>query len=384
MMKRQLIIVAGLVILVGSVLGMKYLSSLKESSARKAPPAAVRSVEFVEIENDTIQAKIAVTGKAIAKNRIDIFAEVTGNLLSSSSKFKVGNSYGQGENLIAIENSEMRLSVQSAKSNFLSVLTRILPDLKLDYPDAFEAWQKYTDDFSINGPLAALPEINGKEKYFLSSQGVLNQYYTIKSQESRLSKYTISAPFSGVVAESNINPGALVRAGQKLGSFIKTGVFELEFAVDLNHLPFIQIGSSAQLESNQIAGNFVGKVTRISDALDATTQSAKVIVEINDARIREGMYLTGAILTKAFPNAFILAKNQINAQNEAFVILNGELKGVDVKPLFIGENEVVTDQLSNGDKVLRTVFDGAFTGARVQIEGEETSRPNNEKAKTEE
>lgn len=384
MKKRQYVIIAGILIFFGSIFGMRYISSLKESSARKAPPAALRSVEFIEVRNDTIQAKIAVTGKAIAKDRIEIFAEVTGNLMPSSSKFKVGNLYKIGENLIVVENSEMQLSVQSAKSNFLSVLTRILPDLKLDYPEAFDVWQKYTDNFSLTNSLAPIPEINGKEKYFLSSQGVLNQYYTIKSQEVRLSKYTIAAPYNGVVSESNINPGTLVRAGQKLGSFIKTGVFELEFSVDLNHLPFIQIGSKAQLESNQIKGDFVGKVTRISNALDATTQSAKVIVEVNDKRLREGMYLTGAILTKEFPNAFILTKNQINAQNEAFVISEGQLTGVDVKPLFIGENEVVTSQLTNGVKVLRSVFDGAFSGARVQIEGGEVPKSTDKPTKREE
>ncbi|MFY0672697.1 MAG: HlyD family efflux transporter periplasmic adaptor subunit [Bacteroidia bacterium] len=384
MKKRQYIIIAGIAIFLASIFGMKYISSLKESSARKAPPAAVRSVAFVDVKNDTIQARIAVTGKTVAKDRIDIFAEVSGNLLPSSSKFKIGNSYGKGENLLAIENSEMQLSLQGAKSNFLSVLTRILPDLKLDYPTAFELWQNYTDNFSISGPLAPLPEIKGKEKYFLSSQGVLNQYYTIKSQEVRLAKYTISAPYAGIVSESNINPGTLVRAGQKLGSFIKTGVFEIEFPVDLNHLPFIKIGSKAALTSNQIKGEFEGKVTRISNALDATTQSAKVIVEIIDDRIKEGMYLTGAILTKEFPGAFILAKNQINSQNEAFVILNGELKSVDVKALFVGENEVVTNQLKDGDKILQTVFDGAFSGARVQIEGEKTTEPLKETEKTEE
>ena len=198
-----------------------------------------------------------------------------------------------------------------------------------------------------------------------------------------MAKYTILAPYSEVVSESNINPGTLVRAGQKLGSFIKTGVFELELSVDLNHLPFIQVGSSAVFELNQIGGEFTGKVTRISNALDAATQSAKVIVEVNDARIKEGMYLTGAILTKAFPDAFILTKNQISSQNEAFLIANGELKGVKVQPLFTGENEVVTNQLSNGDKMLKTVFDGAFTGARVQMEGEEVKKLMNKAAKTE-
>ncbi len=375
MKKRQIVILIGIAILVLGFFGMRYLSSLKENSARKTPPPAMRSVEFIVAENDTLQAKIPVTGKLQAKDRIEIYAEVTGNLLSNSSNFKVGNAFGQGQVLLSIDNSELSLSIQSAKSNFLSVLTRVLPDLKLDYPNAFEAWKNYTESFSVNKPLQTLPEINGKEKYFLSSQGVLNQYYAIKSQEARLAKYTITAPYSGTVAESMVNPGTLIRAGQKLGSFIKNNVFEIEFSIDLNQLPYIQQGSDAVLFSNQIEGEFKGKVTRISNALDANTQSAKVIVEINDNRLKEGMYLTGSILTAPFNNVFMLSKGMVNAKSEAFVIENGELKARKIAPLFIGENELVTADLKNGEKLLRTMFDGAHDGVKVLIQ--EPSEENN-------
>lgn len=369
MKTRQLVIVAGLVIFFGGIFGMKYLSSLKETSARKTPPPAIRSAEYVDVLNVTQQAKIPVTGKTISKEKIDIYAEVSGNLLSSSSKFKVGNSFSKGQVLISIDNSELSLSVQSLKSNFLSVLTRVLPDLKLDYPDVFEAWKSYADNFSVTKRLADLPEIKGKEKYFLSTQGVLNQYYSIKSQEARLAKFTIEAPFSGIVSESNINPGTLVRVGQKLGSFIKTNVFEVEVSIDLSHLPYVSQGSEVVLRSNQIAGEYLGKVTRVSQALDPATQSAKVVVEVSDEQLKEGMYLTGCILTTEFESVFILTKNQINSNNETFVIENGALKAVKINPLFIGENEVVTADLKTGDKILKSLYDGAFDGALVRIEG---------------
>ncbi|MCB0738929.1 MAG: HlyD family efflux transporter periplasmic adaptor subunit, partial [Bacteroidetes bacterium] len=243
--------------------------------------------------------------------------------------------------------------------------------------EAYPAWNNYTDAFTVTGALKPLPEIKGKEKYYLSSQGVFNQYYSIKSQEARLAKYTIQAPFTGTVSMAGIKPGTLVRAGQKLGEFINTKTFEIEVSIDLNHLPFAQVGAEVMLSSNQVEGQFVGKVSRISDALDPATQSAKIIVELSEPSLKDGMYLHGYILTKEFENAVALSKAQITEKNTGFLIENGRLKEVPLSPLFVGENEIITAQLKNGDKVLRTLFMGAVNGTRVAVEGDENAPSKN-------
>jgi len=384
MKTRQLIILAGIAIFLGGCFGMRYLSSLKEGSDRNPPIPSIRSVEFNTVENQLIEAQIPVTGKLVAKEKIELYAEVNGNLLGASSNFKEGNKYNSGQALVIIDNSELLLSIQSQKSTFLSLLTRVLPDLKLDYPAVFDAWKKYADDFSVKKTLAELPLIQGNEKYYLSTQGVFNQYYAIKSQEARLAKYVIYAPFSGTVSQALIKPGTLVRAGQKLGEFINTSVFEMEVSIDLTHLSYVKVGSKVPLSSSQIAGSFEGKVARISDALDAATQSARIIIEIKDPNLKEGMYLSGAILTEPFENVYVLAKNQISASSEAFVIEDGKLKARKVTPLFIGENEVVSADFKTGEKILRSIYAGAFDGARVQFEGDNSTKKANEGPKSDE
>ena len=362
--------------MLGGCFANNYLASLKKNSKRQPPPPSMRSAEYVEVINRTIEAEVPITGKLVAKDKIEIYAEVGGNLMTSSSRFKEGNKFSVGEALVRIDNSELSLSLQSQKSTFLSLITRILPDLKLDYPEAFSAWKTYADGFSVSKPLADLPEIVGKEKYYLSTQGVFNQYYSIKSQEARLSKFTIYAPFLGTVSQASIKPGTLVRVGQKLGEFIKTGVYEIEAAIDLDYLQFVAAGSKVHLESSQVDGVFEGNVVRISDALDANTQSAKVIIEVKSDRVIEGMYLTGAILTEPFQEAFVLQKNQINDKGETYLIEEGKLKAIALRPLFIGENEVVVANLKNGDKVLSMIYPGAFDGASINIGSSDDTEGN--------
>jgi len=379
MNKRPIIIIASITLVVVSFFGKNYLSSLKDTSERVAPKPQVRSAAFVEVKTNTLRGKIPITGKLVAKDRIEIYAEVSGNLLASSSRFKSGNRFSAGEKLVAIDNTELSLSVISQKSNFLSTLTRILPDLKLDYPEVFETWKTYTDQFSVEKAMKSLPQIKGSEKYFLSTQGVLNQYYAIRSQEARLAKYNILAPYSGTVAQASIKPGTLVRAGQKLGEFIRLGAFELEVAIDLEYLQYISIGAEAQLTSNQVPGSFKGKVVRVSESLDANTQSAMVILELEGDLLKEGMYLNGTIFTEPFTNAFLLTNKQLNANDETFIIEDGTLHVKPLEVLFRGENEVLTSGLQDGQKILENLYEGAKDGAPVMIEGSEEKDEEQEK-----
>ena len=270
MKNRQLIIVAALAILVCGVLAMMYIIGLKQGAERKAPPPAIRSVEYISVSNANIQAEIPVTGKIESKDKIEIYAEVSGTLEANSIRFKEGNSFAKGSMLLSMDNSELTLNIQSAKSNFLSTLTRILPDLKLDYPLSFDKWKAYADAFSVSKPLKSLPEVSGNEKYYLSTQGIYNQFYSIKSQEARLAKYQILAPFSGTVSMASIKPGTLVRAGQKLGEFISTSVFEVGVSIDLEHLPFVKEGADVLLSSSQMNDRFTGHVSRIKRCLGSS------------------------------------------------------------------------------------------------------------------
>ena len=52
----------------------------------------------------------------------------------------------------------------------------------------------------------------------------------VKNLEERLND-TIKSPFEGTLIEAYGSVGTLVSPGQKLGTFINTNIFELEFSV---------------------------------------------------------------------------------------------------------------------------------------------------------
>ena len=72
----------------------------------------------------------------------------------------------------------------------MNQITLMLPDLKSDYAESFPAWEAYLQNLDPEKPLAPLPDpATNQEKYFVSARNLYNLYYTIQSQEKRLTKY---------------------------------------------------------------------------------------------------------------------------------------------------------------------------------------------------
>jgi multidrug resistance efflux pump len=130
---------------------------------------------------------------------------------------------------------------------------------------------------------------------YLASHNILNLFYDIKSMEAIYNKYTIEAPFNGVVTQSNINPGTLVRNGQKLGEFINTYLYEMAVPVKASDLHKISIGKVVEL--NTVANDkiYKGKIVRINSTVDQQTQSVQVYIQSTDKGILDGMFFNVVI-----------------------------------------------------------------------------------------
>ena len=107
----------------------------------------------------------------------------------------------------------------------------------------------YTDAFDLKKRTPPLPAFGSDgEKYFLVGRQLLNNYYSLRNLETRLTKFTIYAPFTGIVTEHNINLGALVRQGQLLGRFIKEGNYEVNLSLAVAFANSIAIGQTVNLK----------------------------------------------------------------------------------------------------------------------------------------
>ena len=367
MSRKQLLMgLLALFILVLGVLAMRGLSSMKKPAVRKAPPKVIKRVKVRTIVNGPVESRIELTGRLSARDKVEVFAEVGGVLQPASRRFREGNAFGKGSPMLVIDNTEAKLNLMAQKAALLNQITLILPDLKLDYPEGFPAWKSYLEAFDPESNIASFPEpATEAEKYFISSKNLYNQYYNIRSAEERLRKYTIYAPFSGVVTEALVQDGTLVRVGQKLGTFANNYSYELEVAAALEELKFLRKGAKVELKARESEQKWTGAVTRISETIDPNTQTVKVYVQVNGKGLREGMYLDATISGTQIEGAIEIPRKLLDDSNKVFAVSDSVLQLLPVDPVKYTTSSVIVKGIPDGTQLLNEYVLGAYEGMKV-------------------
>ncbi len=367
---RQLSIVAGVLILIGAGMFARKLSEQKEPPKEKETTVeAAPQVEVIAVQNATIASSIPIQGRLEAYNKTRIFSEVQGVLKSSDRPFKIGTYFPKGSILLNIDQEETRLNLLAQRSALMNAITMMMPDLKIDYPTSFDQWKSYLDQFDVKQSLRTFPEpLNDQEKYFIANRNLLNQYYSIKSLETRLGKYVVTAPFSGVLTQANVTAGSLVSPGQVLGELMNSSNYELAATAQLADLKHIQVGDKVTLTSDDINDSWKGSVKRINNQVDPMTQSVTVYINVNGKNLREGMYLRGEVAANSINNAIEVPIELVDLDTKTtYVVKEDKLVKQTVDILQERGTTVVLAGLENGTAILKNRLVNAFEGMEVKV-----------------
>lgn len=374
-MKSILRFVAGLAILAVGIFVMKGLVGMKTEPPVKSRPVTARPVKATEVVLVANQPHTPIEGRVDALYRMSLFAEVNGVLAIGGKEFREGTRFRRGEVILRMDDREPRSALVAQRSQFLQSLSVALADLRVDFPEAWSAWMDYVESFDVTKAMAPLPEPRDqRERLFLANRGILSSYHNIRSAEERLAKFQVVAPFDGVMTEAFVQPGGLVRAGQPMGTFVGDGAFEVKSAVHARYLPVLAAGDSVAFFEESGIQVAVGQVNRIASNVDPATQSASVfcgIRAVESDQLRDGRYLSGAIVSTPILESFALRVDLISPSNTLFVVSeeNDEqvLRERKVEVLFRSQEIAIVRGLADGFRVLAEPMNGTYDGMPVNI-----------------
>lgn len=341
-----------------------YNSFIANKKQRKFPTRKIEKTVFTEVvKNSEVPIVINERGSLRAKNRVQLFSEVQGVLKNTKKEFRVGVSFKKGEVLLNINSDEHTATLKAQKSVFQNLIVSIIPDLRMDYPEAFENWENYLKNFDVESPIRKIPEsTSDKEKYFITAKNIYTTYYNIKNLEVRLEKYKIRAPFDGIITETNVNKGGMIRAGQNIGEFINTDIFELVLSVNAALANDLRIGKNVVLHDLSQSIEVTGKVVRISGKIDQTSQTLDVFIDVKGNNLREGLYLEAKMFARNVPNAFEIKRKLLLPNNRVFVFKDSVLSTVTITPVFYKENSIIVKGLEDGIELVSKPVSGGFDG----------------------
>lgn len=365
-MRKIILYILGALLLVVAYFGAQYIIANSEQPKPQAEEI-VKTVFVENVKNKTVPIVITATGNLIAKNRLELYSEVQGVFRSSARDFKAGQPYKKGETLIRMDAAEYYASVQAARSEFYNLVTSLMPDLRLDYPEAFKTWEQYLTTIDINKSLPALPQVtNDKLNYFITGRGVNSSYYNIKNMEQRLGKFSIVAPFSGIVTEALVTRGTLIRSGQKLGEFIDTSSFEVQLSIGKEFSDLLEIGEKVSLSTIEGSREFTGTVSRINGRIDQATQTISVFVTVVAEGLKEGMYVQAYVDARDETDAIEIPRKLLVNESQVYVVRDSVLDLMPANPVYFSAKNVVLKGIPDSTKILSRSIPGAYAGMKVK------------------
>ena len=332
---------------------------------RKKAKSTIKDVYTISVKNGPYQVQIPSKGVLQAYKRVRITARVQGIMQTINPLFKSGQEYRSGQTLTKIEPSEYRANVISKRASLYNLITSILPDLQLDFPNAYNQWNKYLMGFDLEKPVPRLPAMQEKIRLFVSGRGIISSYYSLQNLEKTLTFYEIKAPFNGVLVSANVTEGSLIRPGQELGEFIAPGDYELMVALPKSYVSKIAKGAQVKVKSIDTSQIYTGIVSRINAKVNSKTQSVEVYIRMRDSRLKEGMYMEADINAIEFNNVFAIDRGLLNETEEIFVVQNGKLILKKVNPIHFTETLVITRGLNDGEQIVAQPLIGAISGMEI-------------------
>ncbi len=357
MENKKLKTVIAIAVLIGlALLASSILAGFKEEKKQPARKPQIKTVTVKKVENKTILSSINGSGRVSSLETFDLVSEVSGKIMKGNILFKKGQSFKKGDLLVKIYDEEAKLALYAKKSRFLNSVANILPDYKIDYPDRFDTLQKFFNSINIRKSLPPLPEpATPKEKIFMASRNILNDYYSIKSDEIKLKKHHIRAPFSGSFTSVSREVGSIANMGTNLARIIRTDILEIEVPVPAEQAVLLSKGSSAIISSSKDRHKISGTVTRISSFVVPETHSIAIFVSIdaeNRKDIYQGQYYNVSFPGIEFDHAIKIPRSALVNSKQVFIVEKGKLKLKEIIVVKRDSEEAIITGLTNGTLVV--------------------------------
>lgn len=139
------------------------------------------------------------------------------------------------------------------------------------------------------------------------------------------SRTVVRAPFAGVVTSADVAPGDAVDTTRELFTVADLSTVWVVGDLYQRDIASVRRGQEAQVTTESYPGEtFTGRITYVSDVLDASTRTAKVRCEVpnRDGRLKLQMFVTVGIATTTARDALVVpaaAVQQVDDDTVVFV-----------------------------------------------------------------
>ncbi len=344
-----------------------------------APFGRSQTGELVPVVSKTVSRTIDLPGEILPFQIVSLHARVTGYV--ERVLVDRGSIVKQGDMLAELSAPEMAAQIAEAESRVQAAEAEKL-QAEAQLAAARSTSERMKKASETPGAIAG-NEVIQAEKQVDSAKALLNsREQAIKAVEAAvrslkdLQAYLkISAPFSGVITDRIVHPGALVGPGNDVALLVIQQVSRLRLVVPVPEEDVSGIANGASVPFQVPAWperTYSGAIARISHALDPKTRTMAIELDVTngDGSLAPGMYSSVKWpVRRARPSLFVPKTSVVTTTERTFVIRDqgGQAEWVDVrKGAADGDLVEVMGNLKPGEKVVRRATDEIRNGMPIQ------------------
>jgi len=136
----------------------------------------------------------------------------------------------------------------------------------------------------------------------------------LEATQIQLEYTTVISPLTGILTDRLIDVGDRVNVNEVLFEMREFPPLWARIHVPEKALPQLKIGQSVIIRVETYPdSDFVGHIKMINPAVDASSGTVKVTIEVNrpGSLLRPGLFVTASIATESHPNAIVIPKKSV-------------------------------------------------------------------------
>src|SRR4051812_20816045 len=353
-------------------------------ATEKTAPAQPPIVEVVTVVEQPLNVTLSLPGELTPYQTVALYSRVTGFVKSIT--VDRGTRVSAGQQLATLEapelvaqRSEAQSKLQSAEAQLAAL--RAKADASASTYERLKAASATPGVVAGNDVVLAQKAVEADQSQISAAmQNVEAARQALASVRDMEGYLRITAPFSGVVTERNVHPGALVGPTGGGGTalpivrIVESNRLRLVIPVPEAYTAGISNGSSLTFTVAAYPGQtFTGTISRISQAVDVVTRTMAVELDVNntDGRLAPGTFCQVKwSVRRTAPSLLVPNGSVASTTGRTFVIRvrSGRTEWVDVKTgLTSGPLVEVFGDLMPGDEIAARGTDELKAGASVRV-----------------
>lgn len=348
-MKKVLYIIIPLALIAIVVIKLKSNKEIVKDKVYQYDKEQAIHVQVDTIKSELIGAEFAYSGTFEPNKETKLSAEIQGKI--NDVLVDVGTFVTKGQSLIQLDNSLLKLQLQSAEVQVEGLEADVKRFTVLANADAVQGVQL--------------------EKAELGLKSAKVQRATLLEQ---INKTTIKAPFNGVVTAKLTEEGAFAAPGVPLLQITDISVLKFTVNVSENDLSSFQLNQTFSINADAYSDVLLsGKATMIGSKanMGSSFPVQFIVSNTSDLKIKSGMFGKVNLKSENQKTGIIIPASAIvgsSTQPQVYKVKNGKavLNSISIAQK-IKNKTVVAKGLEEGDVIVTNGFINLFDNANVTV-----------------